>query len=125
METIHLPDEIKPVMENGVPAEVVSCSADGVPNTTIISQVYYVDREHVALGGALAEIGVADSELRVPAVRALRVAVDELPEVLARGEPVLVVQFGGAALEQELVRIRRAGRRPLRGAGAAGTAGGA
>lgn len=49
METTQLPDEIKPVMENGIPADVVSCSASGIPNTTIISQVYYVDREHVAL----------------------------------------------------------------------------
>jgi hypothetical protein len=49
METTQLPDEIKPVMENGVPADVVSCSAGGIPNTTIISQVYYVDRDHVAL----------------------------------------------------------------------------
>ena len=49
METTRLPDEIKPVMENGVPADVVSCSAGGIPNTTIISQVYYVDRERVAL----------------------------------------------------------------------------
>ena len=49
MEGVKLPDVIKPVMENGVPADVISCSADGVPNTTIISQVYYVDPEHVAL----------------------------------------------------------------------------
>jgi hypothetical protein len=49
MATRELPDEIKPVMENGVPADVVSCSAGGIPNTTIISQVYYVDRERVAL----------------------------------------------------------------------------
>jgi hypothetical protein len=49
METTQLPDEIKSVLENGVPADVVSCSADGIPNTTIISQVYYVDRERVAL----------------------------------------------------------------------------
>jgi len=49
METTRLPDEIKPVMENGVPADLVSCSAGGIPNTTIISQAYYVDREHVAL----------------------------------------------------------------------------
>jgi hypothetical protein len=49
METTQLPDEIKPVMENGIPADLVSCSASGIPNTTIISQAYYVDREHVAL----------------------------------------------------------------------------
>jgi uncharacterized protein len=45
----ELPDEIKPVMQNGVPAIVVTCSADGTPNTTIISQVYYVDETRVAL----------------------------------------------------------------------------
>ena len=49
METGKLPAEIKLVMENGVPADVISCSADGIPNTTIISQVYYVDQERVAL----------------------------------------------------------------------------
>ena len=44
-----LPDEIRSVMENGVPAELVSCSKDGVPNTTVLSQVYFVDEAHVAL----------------------------------------------------------------------------
>ena len=48
-DSIMLPDEIKPVMQNGIPATVVTCSADGIPNTTIISQVYYVDPAHVAL----------------------------------------------------------------------------
>jgi hypothetical protein len=28
---------------------MVTCSADGTPNTTIISQVYYVDEAHTAL----------------------------------------------------------------------------
>ena len=45
----RLPDEVRPVFQNGVPAIVVTCSAAGVPNATIISQVYYVDPEHVAL----------------------------------------------------------------------------
>jgi hypothetical protein len=45
----QLPDEIRPVLENGVPAAMVTCSADGVPNTTVISQVYYVDETHAAL----------------------------------------------------------------------------
>lgn len=49
MTVERLPDAIKTVLDNGVPAELVSCSADGVPNTTVLSQVHYVDPEHVAL----------------------------------------------------------------------------
>jgi hypothetical protein len=45
----RLPPEIRPVLENGTPAVMVTCSADGTPNTTIISQVYYVDETHAAL----------------------------------------------------------------------------
>jgi Pyridoxamine 5'-phosphate oxidase len=45
----ELPEEIKSVMENGIPAWVISCSRDGIPNTTVLSEVYYVDRERVAL----------------------------------------------------------------------------
>ena len=37
------------MFENGAPAVMVTCSADGKPNTTVISQVYYVDDTHVAL----------------------------------------------------------------------------
>jgi len=44
-----LPDEIRPALDNGIPAVMITCSADGVPNTTVISQVYYVDATHVAL----------------------------------------------------------------------------
>jgi hypothetical protein len=49
MDRVRLPDEIRPVMENGVPAIMVTCSENGDPNTTIISQAYYVDDTHVAL----------------------------------------------------------------------------
>jgi Pyridoxamine 5'-phosphate oxidase len=45
----RLPDEIRPVLDNGVPAVMVTCSADGIPNVTVISQVYYVDATHAAL----------------------------------------------------------------------------
>ena len=45
----HLPPEIRPVLESGTPAVMVTCSADGTPNTTVISQVYFVDETHVAL----------------------------------------------------------------------------
>ena len=45
----RLPAEIRPVLDNGIPAAMVTCSADGVPNATVISQVYFVDDTHVAL----------------------------------------------------------------------------
>ena len=44
-----LPAALRPVLENGMPACVVTCSADGMPNATYISEVYYVDDDHVAL----------------------------------------------------------------------------
>src|SRR6266545_1616705 len=44
-----LPDDIRPVLDNGIPAVMVTCSADGIPNVTVISQVYYVDESHAAL----------------------------------------------------------------------------
>jgi len=45
----RLPDEIRPVLDNGIPAVMVTCSSDGIPNVTVISQVYYVDETHAAL----------------------------------------------------------------------------
>ena len=45
----RLPAEIRPVLDNGIPAAMVTCSGDGVPNATAISQVYYVSETHVAL----------------------------------------------------------------------------
>jgi hypothetical protein len=49
MTPVRLPQEIRAVLDNGVPALMVTCSADGTPNVTVISQVYYVDETHVAL----------------------------------------------------------------------------
>ena len=49
MTTTRLPHEILPVLDNGIPATMVTCSADGTPNVTIISQVHYVDETRVAL----------------------------------------------------------------------------
>jgi len=49
MSAARLPSEIRPVLDNGIPAVLVTCSADGTPNTTVISQVYYVDETHAAL----------------------------------------------------------------------------
>ena len=42
MAAATLPDEVKPVLQNGIPCVVVSCSSDGAPNTMFISQEYYV-----------------------------------------------------------------------------------
>jgi hypothetical protein len=49
MTTARLPQEIRAVLANGLPAVMVTCSAAGTPNVTVISQVYYVDETHVAL----------------------------------------------------------------------------
>jgi uncharacterized protein len=49
MTTVRLPQEIRAALDNGIPALVVTCSADGAPNATIISKVYFVDETHVAL----------------------------------------------------------------------------
>lgn len=42
-------EEMKPALQGIVPSCIVTCSKDGIPNATYISQVYYVDEEHVAL----------------------------------------------------------------------------
>jgi hypothetical protein len=44
-----LPDEIRPAMQGVIPSHVVTCARDGTPNASAISQVYYVDPDHVAL----------------------------------------------------------------------------
>ena len=38
-----------PAMQGMFPSTFSTCSNDGEPNTTVISQVWYVDEEHVAL----------------------------------------------------------------------------
>ena len=38
-----------PALQGLIPACVTTCSAAGEPNTTVISQVWYVDEDHVAL----------------------------------------------------------------------------
>jgi hypothetical protein len=41
--------DIRPCLEGAIPAVVATCAADGMPNVAYISQVYYVDEQHVAL----------------------------------------------------------------------------
>lgn len=49
MTAAQLPQEIRSALDNGMPGLMVTCSADGTPNVTIISQVYWMDETHVAL----------------------------------------------------------------------------
>ena len=49
MTDARLPEEIRPALDNGVPCLMVTCSADGTPNATVISQVHCVDDTRVAL----------------------------------------------------------------------------
>lgn len=42
-------EDIRPAMQGAFPATVVTCALDGTPNTTFVSQVFYIDEEHVAL----------------------------------------------------------------------------
>lgn len=42
-------EEIRPCLQGVIPSWLATCSADGVPNITILSIVHYVDSERVAL----------------------------------------------------------------------------
>jgi hypothetical protein len=44
-----LSDDMKGAMQGVFPAHVVTCSREGIPNASALSQVYWVDAEHVAL----------------------------------------------------------------------------
>jgi predicted pyridoxine 5'-phosphate oxidase superfamily flavin-nucleotide-binding protein len=55
METNHPPAgpvitrEMQPALQGVIPSTLATCAADGTPNVTFISQVFYVDDRHVAL----------------------------------------------------------------------------
>ncbi len=42
-------DDIRPCFEGAIPAVMATCDAEGVPNVAYLSQVDYVDGEHLAL----------------------------------------------------------------------------
>jgi len=82
----ELPDEIKSVMENGLPAIVVTCSADGIPNATIISHVHYVDKTHAALSFQFFNKTIRN-------VRENSYACVALNDVMANAKWILDVQY--------------------------------
>jgi predicted pyridoxine 5'-phosphate oxidase superfamily flavin-nucleotide-binding protein len=45
----QITDEVRAAMQGIIPSTLVTCAADGTPNVAYISQVYYVDNDHVAL----------------------------------------------------------------------------
>ncbi len=44
-----IPEELKPVLGGVFPSTMGTCSPDGIPNVSSVSQVYYYDEDHVAL----------------------------------------------------------------------------
>ncbi|MGZ5195070.1 MAG: GAF domain-containing protein [Ramlibacter sp.] len=48
MNELRLSD-IRACLEGTIPANMATCAGDGTPNVAFLSQVYYVDEEHVAL----------------------------------------------------------------------------
>ncbi len=44
-----IPEEMQPALMGVVPATLITCSKDGIPNITNISRVWYLDRNHVAI----------------------------------------------------------------------------
>ncbi|MEQ8353698.1 MAG: pyridoxamine 5'-phosphate oxidase family protein [Leptospiraceae bacterium] len=46
---MKLPEEIKPALQGVIPATIATCDPSGNPNATILSQVFPVDDEHIAL----------------------------------------------------------------------------
>jgi adenylate cyclase len=48
VNTLRLAD-IRACLEGAIPATMATCAADGTPNVAYLSQVVYVDEEHVAL----------------------------------------------------------------------------
>ena len=48
-EEAYITDDLLSAFEGLAPTPIASASIEGVPNVTYLSQVYYVDRQHLAL----------------------------------------------------------------------------
>jgi len=46
---MKISDELMPALQGIIPSQIVTVNEDNLPNTTVISQVYPVDDEHVAI----------------------------------------------------------------------------
>jgi hypothetical protein len=44
-----IPEELKPGLQGVFPSTIATCSPDGIPNVSYVSQVYDYDENHVAL----------------------------------------------------------------------------
>jgi predicted pyridoxine 5'-phosphate oxidase superfamily flavin-nucleotide-binding protein len=44
-----LSDRVRKVLGNGIPSSLFTCSKDGVPNVSYLSDVHRVDDDHIAL----------------------------------------------------------------------------
>lgn len=42
-------EQLRPCFEGAVPTAFATCAPDGTPNVSLVSQVHYIDRQHVAL----------------------------------------------------------------------------
>jgi len=50
IETLKtIPSEMMPSLQGIIPTCMTTCSPDGIPNVTYISQVWYVDEKHLAI----------------------------------------------------------------------------
>ena len=49
-------EEHFPALQGMFPSWITTCSAAGEPNTSVISQIWYVDADHVALSNQFFEL---------------------------------------------------------------------
>ncbi|HLF65557.1 MAG TPA: pyridoxamine 5'-phosphate oxidase family protein [Saprospiraceae bacterium] len=42
-------EDMKIAMQGILPSLIATCDADGIPNIAVISQTYYIDKDHVAI----------------------------------------------------------------------------